>query len=470
MPENVDPRRVRRLDQRSEGSGQYVLYWMQRSQRAFHNHALEFAIDAANERKLPVLVLFALTADYPEAQERHYRFMVEGLADVEKDLETRGIPFLLRLGNPPDVAAELAQDAQLVVCDRAYLRHLRKWRRAVAEAVACPVYEVETDVVVPLESASTKREFAARTIRRKIMSKLDEFCRLPREGEPSRRLASSTFADLSDPAALLDSLQIRRDVAAVSQHFTGGSAEGMRRATELFDRRLYAYTKNRNQPKTDDTSHASMYLHFGHISPIWLVQEARQRSDGASGSEADAIRESVDSFIEELVVRRELAHNYVFFEPNYDSYDALPPWAQTTLAEHEGDERPYIYSRDELEAAATHDEYWNAAQREMLHTGYMHNYMRMYWGKKILEWSPTPREAFVTTLSLNNTYFLDGRDPNSYANVGWIFGLHDRPWQERPIFGKVRIMKASGLERKCDMSGYLDKVARLDGQGELFPE
>jgi deoxyribodipyrimidine photo-lyase len=227
-----------------------------------------------------------------------------------------------------------------------------------------------------------------------------------------------------------------------------------------------------------------MYLHFGQISPIWLVLEARRRAaaaraesdEGASDAEtAHARAESVDSFIEELVVRRELAHNYVFYEENYDSYHALPPWALQTLTEHAGDERSYLYSDAELAEAATHDEYWNAATREMTYTGYMHNYMRMYWGKKILEWSPDPETAFNRALELNNRYFLDGRDPNSYANVAWIFGLHDRPWQERPIFGKVRIMKASGLKRKCDMPGYLAKVEGLTRgshgtphQGDLF--
>ena len=488
----VDQRRLRKLNQQAEGgataAGAFVLYWMQRSQRGRHNPALEYAVAAANDRELPIVVMFALTDDYPEAQERHFQFMLEGLQDLSETLSRRGIPFLLKHGHPPDMALRLAEHADLLVCDRAYLRHLRAWRRQLAEAAPCPVHEVEGDVVVPVETASSKREFAARTIRRKITSRLKEFLSLPETvtprvsldraklpGEIRDRLFADTL-DPADPTALCDSLRIRREVPRVSRFFRGGTSEGMRRARQLFREAFSRYADNRNQPGTDDSSHASMYLHFGQISPVWLALEAR-----ASAKEADdeKIAESADSFVEELVVRRELAHNYVFYEKNYDSYDALPPWALTTLREHEGDERPWLYSLGELEEAETHDEYWNAAMREMLATGYMHNYMRMYWGKKILEWSPSPREGFERALHLNNKYFLDGRDPNSYANVAWIFGLHDRPWQEREIFGKVRIMKASGLERKCNMPDYLEKVRRLsategardDGaerQGELF--
>ena len=168
-----------------------------------------------------------------------------------------------------------------------------------------------------------------------------------------------------------------------------------------------------------------------------------------------------EAFIEELIVRRELAINFVYYTPDYDSYACLPGWAKKTLAEHKNDRREYLYSRGELENCRTHDEYWNAAMREMKSTGFMHNYMRMYWGKKILEWSQTPEKAFKAALAINNKYFLDGRDANSYAGVAWIFGMHDRAWFERPIFGKIRYMAASGLERKCDIQAYVAKVNAL---------
>jgi deoxyribodipyrimidine photo-lyase len=199
----------------------------------------------------------------------------------------------------------------------------------------------------------------------------------------------------------------------------------------------------------------SKYLHFGQISPTWLALEARKHSAEAG--------DNVATFIEELLVRRELSMNFVHFRDDYDCYESLPAWARQTLTEHRADPRPYLYTRAQLEAAETHDPYWNAAMREMRHTGYMHNYMRMYWGKKILEWSVTPEEGFAAALAINNRYFLDGRDANSFANIAWVFGQHDRPWGERPIFGKVRYMNARGLERKCDIKAYVSKVERLTG-------
>ena len=197
----------------------------------------------------------------------------------------------------------------------------------------------------------------------------------------------------------------------------------------------------------------SKYLHFGQVSPAWLAMEARKQKRAG--------RENVISFIDELLVRRELAVNFCHFNERYDEYEALPEWARKSLGKHRRDRREHTYSRAELEAGATYDPYWNAAMREMRVTGYMHNYMRMYWGKKILEWSATPEAAHATALAINNKYFLDGRDANSFANVGWLFGLHDRPWPERKVFGKVRYMNAAGLERKCDIRGYVARINTL---------
>jgi deoxyribodipyrimidine photo-lyase len=196
----------------------------------------------------------------------------------------------------------------------------------------------------------------------------------------------------------------------------------------------------------------SPYLHFGQISPLYLalkIQHAQQSP-----------QEAQKAFLEELIVRRELAVNFTHYTANYEAYDCIPGWARKTLAEHRKDKREYVYGRQQLEKADTHDPYWNACMLEMKHTGFMHNYMRMYWGKKILEWSSTPQKAFRTTLAINNKYFLDGRDPNSFAGVAWIYGVHDRAWKERPVFGKTRYMAASGLERKCDIAGYVKKVSQ----------
>ena len=228
----------------------------------------------------------------------------------------------------------------------------------------------------------------------------------------------------------------------------------MTRLNRFLEKQLPTYHTDRNPPEKNVGSHLSPYLHFGQISPITMALRARA---------AKAPPEPVAAFIEELVVRRELAFNFVNYTPGFDRYESLPEWARRTLAEHRDDPRPHVYDQSCLEAADTHDPYWNAAMDEMRITGYMHNYMRMYWGKKVLEWTATPEAAFDTLLTLNNRYFLDGRDPNSYAGVGWIFGTHDRAWPERAVYGKVRTMMASGLERKFDIGKYVDRIRALKG-------
>lgn len=447
--------RIKKLNPLGKYPGKFVLYWMQASQRAEDNYALDFAITSANKSDLPLVVVFGLSPDYPEANLRHYRFMLEGLQDVEKGLHSKGIKFVLRLGESVNVALDLARDAAVVVCDRGYTRHQKAWRREVADAAHCAVYEVETDVVVPVEVASQKAEYAARTIRPKIMRELGLFMNLYQPQPVKYPSIDLDIAGegLKDIDALINKLDIDRTVSPVSSFFRGGTVEAKKRFKSFVDHSLQQYIKNRNQPQTDFTSTMSPYLHFGQISPLFIALEIEQAE---TGSEDDR-----NSYLEELIVRRELAINFVNFTPDYDNYSNLPQWVQITLAEHANDHREFIYSREQLEAARTHDPYWNAAMLEMLHTGYMHNYMRMYWGKKIIEWSESPQEAYKTLLYLNNKYFLDGRDPNSYAGVAWVFGKHDRAWFERSIFGKVRYMAASGLERKCDIKGYVSKVNQL---------
>jgi deoxyribodipyrimidine photo-lyase len=397
--------------------------------------------------------------DYPEANARHYLFMLEGLRDVAVNLERRGIGFVVKRGSPAGVAVQYAKGAAVVVADRGYLRHQKAWRDEVAagcERLGVPVVRVESDVVVPVEVASNKREFAARTIRPKIQKRLGEFLTPVRAGRvkrSARGLGVKGYIDPRDPAKSLAKLKVDRSVGTVSEFFVGGEEAAGRRLRAFVARGLKGYDEGRNEPADDHTSHLAPYLHFGQISPLEIALAVQ----GAKG----APKGDVEAFVEELIVRRELAVNYCEFTENYDSYDALPGWARQTLKEHAGDARPAIYSERELEAAETGDAYWNAAQREMNLTGFMHNYMRMYWGKRILEWSRTPREGFETTLRLNNKLFVCGRDANAYANVGWIYGLHDRPWgPARPIFGTVRYMNAAGLRRKFDMEAY---VARVEG-------
>jgi deoxyribodipyrimidine photo-lyase len=432
----------------------YVLYWMQQSQRAEYNHALEYAAQQANDLGLGVVVAFGLMDDYPEANFRHYTFMLEGLAETKALLAKRGIQMVVRRGLPPDVALELGQKAAMIVCDCGYLKHQRLWRNKVARKSACRVFQVESDVIVPLETVSSKAEYAARTIRPKIQKHLDDYLieLKPIKVQHSTVNIPLDGLDLKRPADILTLLNIDRSVPAVARFFKGGTSRAKKIFGNFIRSRLKNYEKNHNQPQTDDISHMSMYLHFGQISPLYLalrIKKADHRLDLAK-----------TTFLEELIVRRELAANFVYYNWDYDNFDCLPDWARKTLADHRKDRRPYTYTLRQLEGAKTHDPYWNAAMQEMKYTGFMHNYMRMYWGKKILEWSSSPELAFRNTLAINNKYFLDGRDPNSYAGVAWIYGVHDRAWPQRSIYGKVRCMMASGLERKCDVHGYVDKVKK----------
>lgn len=473
-------RRVSDLNDAPERSGAYVLYWMQQSQRAVCNHALEYAAQRAAEKRLPVVVGFGLTADYPEASARHYRFMLEGLCETGEALRERGIPFVVRLGRPTDVALDLGKDAAVIVCDRGYLAHLRQWRYDVARGAACRVVEVESDLVVPVEEASSKQEYAARTIRPKLHRRLREFL-VPLDARKSqRRPAAGTPGgeSLDDPDRLMEKLAPAAEPAAVSRFFTGGYRHARERLDRFISDRLPDYESARNEPGLDVGTGLSPYLHFGQISSLEVAlavggAEFVAGLEAGSGTMSHA-RGSVgmrtashapasarDALLEELLVRRELAHNFVWYARGYDRYDCLPQWARATLQEHADDRRSYRYTDAQLVAAQTHDRHWNNAMREMRETGFMHNYMRMYWGKKIIEWTDDPEQAFARILRLNNRWFLDGRDANSYANVSWLFGLHDRPWTERPVFGKVRYMNAAGLERKFDMDRYQAKVDRL---------
>lgn len=452
----VQEERILSLNQRDRKPGRYILYWMQQSQRAGWNHALEYAIEQANEANTPVLVVVALMDDYPEANLRHYHFMIQGLRETQRALETRNIAMIVRRGDPCDVVMEFSADAVMIVCDRGYLRHQRDWRETIAERAPCRVIEVESDVVVPVETASEKAEYAARTLRPRIHRHLDRFL-VPLETldveHSSLNISFRGCLELGDVDALCAQLMLDRTVMPVPQHFTGGTAAAECRLAKFIAHRLGGYEMTHNLPEEDQTSGMSPYLHFGQISPLYVALEIRAAAHRGS--------ESVDTYLEELIVRRELACNFVHYTENYDAYAALPAWARTTLRAHQDDRRAYVYSMAEFEDAATHDRYWNAAMNEMRYTGFMHNYMRMYWGKKILEWTERPDDAFRIALTLNNKYLLDGRDPNSFANVAWLFGLHDRPWQRRNIFGTVRYMNARGLERKCDIQAYVERVRRL---------
>jgi deoxyribodipyrimidine photo-lyase len=394
-------------------------------------------------------VFFGLSEHYPEANERHYAFMLEGLKEVKQSLEKRGIRMVVLRRSPEMGVVPLAKKASLVVVDRGYLRIQRQWRRHVADRIGCPLIQVEGDVIVPIEETSPKEEYAAATIRPKIHKNLSRYCLPLRQAVPAGESLSLDFDsfDIDDIDMAVSKLHVDRTVPRTGS-FKGGTKEARKRLEAFLEGKLDRFSERRNDPTVDYVSDLSPYLHFGQISPLYIALKASERRSPGK-----------DAFIEELVVRRELSMNFVFYNESYDSFEAVPEWAKKSLRAHRKDRRPYTYGLEDLESAKTHDPYWNAAQQEMVVRGKMHGYMRMYWGKKIIEWSRTPEEAFQTALYLNNRYELDGRDPNGFAGVAWCFGKHDRPWGERPIFGQVRYMNDKGLKRKFDADGYVRKVA-----------
>ncbi len=449
----IHSERIRPLNDRPARDGKYVLYWMQQAQRSEWNHALEYAADRANERSLPLVVLFCLTEDFPDANLRHYSFMLEGLTVTAERLKKRGIRFILRKGRPEIAVAEAAEQAALVVVDRGYLRVQRVWREKAADRLDCGLLEVETDVIVPVETAMDHEAYSAAVLRPKIKTRLGAFLSPVRK----RRLRKDSLGirmrseDPNRPDALLRTLSLDRSVEPVLWLVPGEQAA--EKTLNIFlSRKLEGFRTSRNDPSLDFLSDLSPYLHFGQISPLAVAMAVKE-----TGSP------STEPFLEELIVRRELSMNFVRYNGRYDAFESLPAWARETLRLHTRDRRPFRYTPEALASADTHDPYWNAAQTEMVCRGKMHGYMRMYWGKKILEWTSDPEEAYSLLIRLNNRYFLDGRDPNGYAGAAWIFGKHDRPWGERPVFGKVRYMNDKGLERKFDMQAYVRKVKEQCG-------
>lgn len=448
----IQKERIKVLNKKGMKKGAYVLYWMQASQRAEYNHALEYAILKANELHQPVVVFFGITDHFPEGNERHYTFMLEGLKEVKWSLEKRGAQMVILHRSPELGAVQLANKASLVVVDRGYLRIQREWRNYAANQTDCPLIQVESDVIVPVEEASSREEYTAATLRPKINKKLSHFLIPLKQHDPvvdSLSLDFDSF-DIEDIGKAISKLHIDRSVKKVTS-FHGGTQEAQKHLQIFLEDKVDHFPELRNEPTLDYLSHMSPYLHFGQISPLFIALKAVEtKSPGTA------------AFLEELIVRRELSMNFVFYNEQYDSYDGVPEWAKKTLRAHQKNKRPYLYRLEELETAQTRDPYWNAAQKEMLFKGKMRGYMRMYWGKKMIEWNKNPEEAFRIALYLNNKYELDGRDPNGFTGVAWCFGKHDRPWGERPIFGNVRYMNDKGLKRKFDADGYAKMMSRLE--------
>lgn len=424
---------------------------MQAAQRVEYNYALEYAIIQANLRKKPLIVFFGLTDKYPEANLRHYKFMLEGLKEVQKKLYDRGISFIVRIVSPEKGILELAKRALLVIVDKGYTKIQRYWRSYVSQYINCPLIQVESNVVVPVDLASEREEYSAYTFRKKIKRYLDYFLKpMDYIDLEKNSIGIDIESEVLDEKEILSKLNVEN--ISPTHHYRGGTSEAKNLLKDFLEKKIDYYPRYRNDPSKDYLSHMSPYLHFGQVSPVYIALKVLETE--SPGMEA---------YLEELIVRRELAINFAYYNQDYDRFNCLPKWAVDTLKEHSKDKREYLYTLQELEDAKTHDEYWNSAQKELLITGKMHGYMRMYWGKKIIEWSKTPEEAFERLIYLNNKYALDGRDPNSYAGIAWCFGKHDRPWKERVIFGKIRYMSGKSLENKFDMASYIERINRLSG-------
>jgi len=461
----IQKERIKPLNDEQVQNKEQIFYWMQASQRVNYNHALEFAIERANKLNKSLSVFFVLNTDFPEANLRHYQFMLEGLKEIREKLEKRNIKFKVFLGDPEDIVTKIAENSALIITDRDYLKTTKKWRKNIAENINCPLVQVESNLIVPVEEASPKEEYAAYTIRKKINKKLDYYLEelekrqikhpsVNKEFNFSNKLENENITKYfknNNLAELTQKLDIDKSIKPVS-HYKGGEEQAKNYLYDFITNKLDKYHELSNDPTKDYLSHLSPYLHFGQISPLLVALEIKEKYSPGQ-----------EEFLDQLIIRRELSFNFVYYNKDYDQSlkSILPDWAYTTLEEHKNDLREYIYSQEEFEKAATHDKYWNAAQKEMKITGKMHGYMRMYWAKKILEWTPSPQDAFEISLYLNNKYSLDGRDPNSYAGIAWCFGKHDRAWKERKVFGKTRYMNANGLNRKFAADLYVQQIEQL---------
>lgn len=444
----IQPERISFLNNCEVKDHSYILYWMQADQREQFNPALEYAILLANKLNKKLLVCFGITPDYPEATLRHYAFMIEGLQDVSTALQKRNINFNIALEDPVKLAVKLAKKAAAVVTDRGYTFTQVDWRYEAAQKIKCLLIQVEGGVVVPVETASDYEEYAARTIRPKINKLRSKFIsKLTKQKLRNTGIINHKSLDISSIEKVLSKLKIDKNVPA-SESFKGGQQEAVRRLKKFINKGLAIYDKN-NDPNSGAVSLLSPYLHFGQISPVEISLKIIESENP-----------NAESFLEQLIVRRELAVNFTYFSDNEAAPTCLPDWALKTLEKHNKDKREYIYSYEEFENSKTHDPAWNAAQLELYKTGHMHGYMRMYWGKKIIEWTKNWQDAYQIMLSLNNKYELDGRDCNAYAGIAWCFGKHDTAWKERPIFGKVRYMNAAGLRRKFAVDRYIENVNR----------
>lgn len=429
---------------------------MARDQRAEDNWALLFSQNLAIKNKVPLHVIFCLTDKFLGATIRHFAFMLKGLEEVQIDCKKLNINFHLLRGNHSKEIPKFVKDNKIgaLVCDFSPLRIHRGWVDSIKKSLPSdvPLVLVDAHNIVPIWVTSEKQEYAARTIRNKINSKLSEFLTEfpPLIKHPHKANKSPETIDWKKT---LKSVDVDQSVGEVDW-IKPGYTHAVEMLESFIDKRLKLFGTKRNDPLVNALSNLSPYFHFGQIAPQRSILEVSKHKSNA--------KESVEAFCEETIVRRELSDNFCFYNENYDNLDGITDWARITLNLHRKDKRVYVYTSKELDEAHTHDDLWNASQIQLRNEGKMHGFLRMYWAKKILEWTASPEEALSTAIHLNDRYNLDGRDPNGYVGCMWsIGGIHDQGWAERAIFGKIRFMNYEGCKRKFDIKAF---IARYGGK------
>jgi deoxyribodipyrimidine photo-lyase len=463
--------RIRKLNSDPERTGaKYVLYWTQMNRRVNVNHALLYAVHSANRLGLPLLVYEGLTCTYRKANDRMHTFILQNVPAMAGRLRKRGIGYLFylrrRKADANDVLYRLATQAAAVVTDDYPTFIAAGHNASVPPKIGVAYYAVDSSCIVPM-SRHDKRNYGAYTIRPRIHKMLPDYLKpfteeqLIHPWKPG--LLTEALAVFHTPVspdtipALVASCEIDHSIPP-STTFHGGQEEAERHLEEFLENRLRRYAADRNEPTRHATSNMSPYLHFGMISALEVALRAKEHAEKHGYMAGE--------YLEELIVRRELAFNFAHFTPHADSLSVLPDWCLKTMREHAADKRDPVYTAEEFELATTHDQLWNATQRELLLRGKIHGYYRMYWGKKIIEWSPTYEKALEIMIDFHDRYALDGRDPNTYTNILWCFGLHDRPWGARPVFGSLRWMSFDGMKRKSDINSYIQEIAYLQKTGK----
>lgn len=440
-----------------------ILYWMHREQRLQDNYTLLEAQAQAIAQKQSLVIVFCIGGEGFLVSKRQLQFMKQGFVELYKESARWNIPFIVLEGNPVDTLPLFATKLGVgrVFTDFNPLKQVRREQEAVMHKLGLPFVIVDAHNIVPCKQASPKLEFGAYTIRPKIHKQLDNYLQEfpPLREHPIQKVECMEALKIEavETKRFMENVEMEPDFSILS-----GEKQALQVMKNFIHHKLSRYDQ-RNNPCEDVCSGLSPYLHFGQISALRVALEVQkdfwQQTDKTQNMKEYTTMK--DSFLEELIVRRELSDNYCFYNPNYDAFEGFPNWAQITLNAHRADKRTHMYSLEVFEQARTHDLLWNSAQMEMQKFGKMSGYMRMYWAKKILEWTESPEEAFAFALYLNDTYSLDGNDPNGYVGVAWsVGGVHDRAWGERPVFGKIRYMNDQGCKRKFDVQEYIKKMHR----------